>query len=314
MAGRLTRMRMGRAAVALALAAAALAAPAEGLYCIVDLSGGVKTNQFAVTYSDAVPAGGWTDLHRTDRLVLRRVTPPGTQEAEDGQATPAAPYYLGVFEVTQRQRELVMGARPSYFNSDSCYGVRPVEKVSYDMIRGNVSGAAWPARTEVDEGSFMHVLRQKTSLKFDLPTEAQWAYACRAGGADVTNVSAVARHALNSGYAEGSYAASSDSAKGTARVGSYAPNGWGFYDMLGNVVEWCLDCDAAHMIAPGDVEENPAGRLRVLRGGAWDCEATELLSSDRVLYRASYRFNITGFRVCLSADAVTPRLSRRITP
>ena len=87
----------------------------------------------------------------------------------------------------------------------------------------------------------MGVLRAKAGMVFDLPTEAQWEYACRAGtttavntGKNLTNGSSdpamdeVATYSHNMG---GNY----------STVGSYLPNAWGLYDMHGNVAEWCLD-------------------------------------------------------------------------
>ncbi len=86
-------------------------------------------------------------------------------------------YWIGVFETTQRQWELVKGDRPSYFKNDVYYATRPVEKVSYDMVRGSDAGSQWPVSGDVDEDSFLGRLRARTGLGFDLPTEAQWEFA-----------------------------------------------------------------------------------------------------------------------------------------
>jgi len=91
--------------------------------------------------------------------------------------------------VTQWQWELVMGKNPSYFTNATCYATRPVEQVSYYDIRESTNNRAmntirlyWPATNAVDADSFMGKLRGKTGLTgFDLPTESQWEYACRAG-------------------------------------------------------------------------------------------------------------------------------------
>jgi formylglycine-generating enzyme required for sulfatase activity len=83
----------------------------------------------------------------------------------------------GAFEVTQKQWELVTGENPSSRKGE----MRPVDRVSYDMIRGNEKGAKRPASDDVDKSSFLGKLRMKSGIAFDLPTEAQWEYACRAG-------------------------------------------------------------------------------------------------------------------------------------
>ena len=76
-------------------------------------------------------------------------------------------FWMGVFEVTQRQWELAMGNRPSYFNNNDYYMMRPVEMVSYDEVRGSEAGAKWPDANTVDADSFLGVLRAKTGVDFD---------------------------------------------------------------------------------------------------------------------------------------------------
>jgi formylglycine-generating enzyme required for sulfatase activity len=150
---------------------------------------------------------------------------------------------------------------------------------------------SWPQSDAVFADSFMGRLRNRTGLAgFDLPTDAQWEYACRAGttGAlydgtvNITNVYhdarlyALARYRYNGGFIGGEIGPDRDctTANGTAAVGSYAPNAWGLYDMYGNVWEWCLDWYSTHLGTAA--VEDPKGPLspdgganNLLRGASW---------------------------------------------
>lgn len=160
-----------------------------------------------------VPAGTFTMGSATDE--------PGYLDYENQhQVTLTKPYYIGVFECTQYQYKAIMSkhwtddaiTRPSWFANEEFWATRPVEKVSYENIRGGEDGTGWPGSDGVDAYSFMGLLRTATGLTFDLPTEAQWEYACRAGeskplntGADLTddNMTLVGRYLGNSGYEDG---------------------------------------------------------------------------------------------------------------
>jgi len=282
-----------------------------------------------VTYyatSNAVPGGANSDAYKTTNLLMRLIPAgvftmggrstdyPGASDDGLHQVTLTKSFYMGVFEVTQRQWELVMGNKPSYFNNASDYASRPVEQVSYYDIRENPANSDdaavnWPANSAVNATSFMGKLRAKTGLTtFDLPTESQWEYACRAGtstalnsGQNLTNpwendpqMNAVGRYLYNGGRR---YARNVDTAWATAKVGSYLPNAWGLYDMHGNVWEWCLDWHGAY---PGMVD-NPvgaaSGSYRVSRGGSWGSGASGCRSADCGSSRYPYyRYNYIGFR------------------
>lgn len=228
----------------------------ESKYIVINLSGGVHASSYPVSYLSYAPANGWTDEYKSNKLVLRRIKADtfmmgspddelGRNENEDlHEVTLTEPFYIGVFQITQKQWELVMGYNPSSFKGN----LRPVERVSYNQFRGASKGAQWPKHREVDATSFFGKLRAKTALDFDLPTEAQWEYACRAGtttalnsGKDLTrivscpNMSEVGRYWDNQHDGRGGYLF------GHTEVGSYRPNAWGLYDMHGNVLEWCTD-------------------------------------------------------------------------
>jgi formylglycine-generating enzyme required for sulfatase activity len=277
----------------------------EVSYLVVDMSQGALASHWPVTNLTAVPAGGWTDEYKTGKLVLRRIPAGsftmGSPEGELGSLGETQhlvhlteDFYVGVFEVTQRQWELATGYRPSFFKNGEFYKTRPVEQVSWADICGSEAGAAWPADGphEVDPGSFLYALRRQTGLNFDLPTEAQWEYACRAGttnalnsGKDLTsikdcpNMDEVGRYGYNRGTDN---TETCDTSGGTAAVGSYKPNAWGLHDMHGNVSEWCLDWPAeygeeAEMDPPGASE----GTQRTLRGGCWNYGALRCRSAAR---------------------------------
>jgi formylglycine-generating enzyme required for sulfatase activity len=298
----------------------------EGDYLVVDLSGGPSAESYPVTYLDDVPGGGWTDEYKTAKLVLRRIPATatdftmGSPTDELGrfsgetqhQVTLTSDFYLGVFEVTQRQWELVTGDKPSYFNNATYYESRPVEQVSYYDVRENPDNSAispnWPASTQVHADSFMGKLRAKTGLSgFDLPTESQWEYACRAGtatalnsGYDLTSTSQDYRmDQVGRNFYNGDWNSSQgcEPSAGTATAGSYLPNAWGLYDMHGNVWEWCLDWYGTYPGIVTDPKGASSGSHRVIRGGSWINNANSCRSADRDDDPDGRSISI-GFRAC----------------
>jgi formylglycine-generating enzyme required for sulfatase activity len=292
-------------------------------YLVIDLAGGANATNYPVSTLSAVPPGGWTEEHRTTKLVLRRIPTGsftmGSPEDELGRRTGEDQHevtlthdcYLGVFEVTQEQWYRVNGHWPSYFNNTAYRASRPVEQVSYDSIRGSSAGVGWPGSSATDATSFLGRLRAKTGLTtLDLPTEAQWEYACRAGSAaslnsgrnllgveSDPNMDEVGRYWYNggSGHAQGG-----TTEVGTARVGSYSPNGWGLYGMHGNVWEWCLDWYGSYPGPAVDPEGAASGPYRVLRGGSWNDFAQSCRSAYRFNDVPSLRNGGVGFRVAMT--------------
>ncbi len=247
-------------------------------------------------------------------------------------------FYIGVFEVTQYQWWKINGNWPSLWSLAECKNRRPVENISYDDIRGaSGAGTTWPtnATHEVLAASFLGKLRAALSgsPKMDIPTEAQWEYACRAqstaacyNGYNPTSVSyesapqkltEIARYNMDGGYINGAYPTSPyyatvGATNGTALVGSYVPNAWGLYDMLGNVAEWCLDWWGPYT---GGAESEPIGpsfddapasqygwRNRSVRGGNCVCRACDIRAAARYHDTYSQKSQFRGFRLCLTVE------------
>lgn len=245
-------------------------------YYVVDLSDGPTAASYPVTTMETSSEPEWTSEYKTTKLVLRRIEA-GEDPLKRYKLT--KPFYIGVFEVTQKQYELVTGANPAYYKGET----RAVSEVSYNSIRGDLVGAGWPSSSDVDETSFLGVLRKKTGIPFDLPTEAQWEYACRAGttvsynngGDSESDLKTLGRYSGNGSDGRGGYS-------GVTTVGSYAPNAWGLYDMHGNVREWCLDWhDSSVPLTGADPKGVASGGSRVVRGGSCDNDASRSASSRR---------------------------------
>lgn len=285
-------------------------------YLVIDLSGGANAASYPVRFAAAGPDLA-SDICRTTELWLKLVLPGtftmGSPTDELGRSTSETqhtvtltkPFYMGVFQMTQKQYTLVMGSNPSSYRGDT----RPVEQVSYNDIRGTLLGANWPAHAQVDATSFLGKIRARTALNFDLPTEAQWEYACRAGtttalnnGRDLSNpgqdaaMDEVGRYYYNQSDGKGGYTSCH------TKVGSYVPNAWGLYDMHGNVYEWCLDWYGSY--ATGAVTDPvgcASGSSRVQRGGSYNSSARDCRSADRYDDDPLGRDSFIGFRLCCSA-------------
>jgi len=299
----------------------------EKTYMVVDLKDG------SISYLSDVPAGGWTDEYKTEKLVLRYI-PSGTfmmgsPEDELGrnkyeqqhEVTLTKPFYIGVFEVTQKQYELITGSNPSEFKGDT----RPIESIDYDTIQGLTNNEDENDKNKINHNSFFRILQSKVNIsdiQFDLPTEAQWEYACRAGSTSALNngnnlsdekrdgnLDKLGWYYCNSGEQNSNNYLNNRKTCSTYPVGQKLPNSWGLYDMHGNVWEWCLDSYDCFYEYDDDVVDyaiDPVcldeGRFRVLRGGCCNSEASQCRSAERKKgYRSCVPENpVSGFRVVLN--------------
>lgn len=194
-------------------------------------------------------------------------------------------YWMARTECTQGQWEAVMGNNPSDFKGSKAL---PVERVSWE-----------------DAQAFIMKLNASVSpppgMKWSLPSEAQWEYACRAGTESVfaygeTLTSAQAN--FNGDYPYGSTEKGTYLEK-TSKVGSYAANAWGMHDMHGSVHEWCADWYAEKLVGGTDPVGAPTGSNRVSRGGSWFVTGYFCRSADRgrIVHSGIIRRDCLGFRI-----------------
>ena len=237
-------------------------------------------------------------------------------EGPQTQVTISKGFWMGKYEVTQGQYEAVMGNNPSTFKGGTNL---PMESVSW------LDASNFCAKLTERE---RHAGRLPTGYVYRLPTEAEWEYACRAG----TTTATAYGDSLSSSQAnfngENPYggAAKGASLGRTSKVGSYAPNAWGLYDMHGNVWEWCLDWYSGSLPSGSviDPKGSTSGSYRVNRGGSWDYNGRYCRSASRYYGSPDYRDGDYGFRPVLaptqaeatvaSAPGQTERSDGRVEP
>jgi eukaryotic-like serine/threonine-protein kinase len=221
-------------------------------------------------------------------------------EGEEGRLDAESPqhqvkvseFFIGQTLVTQAQWQQVMGNNPSEYKGN---GKLPVENISWQ-----------------DANEFCQKLSQQTQRKYRLPTEAEWEYACRAGTTTPfhfgnTISSEVANYRAqdwndNGKIRPGKYG---DGKLGefrnkTTPVGNFPPNGFGLYDLHGNLREWCQDrWHKNYQGAPSDgsawLSDNDASRI--LRGGSWLDAPNRCRSASRYYKSLNERYKAIGFRV-----------------
>ena len=316
-------------------------------YLVVGLEGRNDVRWYVST--NALPDGGLANgLYRQRRLVMRRIPAksvtwrmgapadqPGVTSAQNVtmdtrvQETPhlvtlTNDYYMGVYPLTQRQFSTLRGwdeANPSYFNATKMASIKvpvaadelPLETIRYDKVRG----VGWPSagHADVGTGTFMAALRALTGVEFDLPTEAQWEYACRAGtaggfgnGKELKWMNETGSLA-EIGWHYNDVLVPNTEGRCTKPVGLLMPNAWGLYDMHGNVFEYCLDrCTASNMAMSADPVVEPVGPetgdQRIMRGGCFEASAYMCRSAYRRACDANTGTNARGLRLICPIELV----------
>ena len=290
-----------------------------------------------VTYyvaEDDLPCAVTDEMYKTTHLLLKRLHcanrrwTMGSPETEKGRAATAKKFenqhdvvlsqdfYVGVFETTQGQWKRMTGlnlpAAVTMINDKF-----PMSNRAYSSLRGWESGKLWPDIRYITASSDIGKARLLTGVAFDLPTEAQWEYACRGGTTTAFNtgtdgdsygmiadadLSRIARWLGNSVSGDGTIT-------NFTSVGSYEPNGYGLYDTIGNVAELCIefrttsdgtvyDPTLNDLVDPvGGSDRNTAGSSAVSARGSsylsknsrWNNENP--YGGDTFMHRSAYRGN-----------------------
>jgi formylglycine-generating enzyme required for sulfatase activity len=194
---------------------------------------------------------------------------PNRRSDETQHQVTLSDFYIGKYEVTQKQWTAIMGSNPSNFKGDNL----PVERVSWNEVQ-----------------KFIQKLKLKTGKKYRLPTEAEWEYAAQGAStgsstlyAGSNNIDEVAWYNNNSGFT-------------THTVRQKKANGLGIYDMSGNVWEWCSDYSSGSQSNPQGASSG-AGRMD--RGGSWYNVPQRCRVSDRDFSYPDDKSYFLGFRLVL---------------
>lgn len=221
-------------------------------------------------------------------------SPAGDDQAEPDELPQhavriATPFYLGKFEVTQAEFELVKGENPSWFSSTGggrdAVADRNTVRLPVEMVSWNDAVSFCRRLSELD-------VERAAKRTYRLPTEAEWEYACRAG----TTTRFAFGNAI--GSSEANFAdpgANPPLSQITRPVGSFLPNAWGLHEMHGNVWEWCSDWYAADAYVTGKLPID--GNGRVVRGGSYQFTASQARSANRDFTRPTRRDWGNGLRI-----------------
>lgn len=278
-------------------------------YMVLDLTAAKRVRYYAS--AEALPGGqGVTNsLFKTDRLLMFKA-PACNATFRMGSAlgetssrnrdylhnvTFTEDFYIGVYELTQGQLNHFTNPGSGYSPNGDFY---PVNYISYDDMRGTTY--SWPGDGhKVADGSPLKLMRDRTGVELDLPTDAQWEFACRAGNPGRWN-----NGEWNAYSVTNVAVCSSNSGNEPHVVGTKQPNSWGLYDFHGNAWEWCLDWNQNALTNDETDPQGPAsGTARVVRGGGYNKAYEYCRSGHRNNDSSTQRNKAYGFRLACPAVA-----------
>ena len=283
---------------------------------------------------DALPGGGLTnDIYRTTHLVMKKVRAAGqtftmgspTDESSYRSSSEVQhrvaltnDYYLAIYETTRKQFATMgctvaatYGAQEDPYSGDDP-DQAPIGRIIYNNLRGSTdNGIDWPT-TGTAVGGYLATIRTATGLNLDIPTEAQWEFACRAGTTTAIYTGKGNSAEWNNPDVEPIAWFTGTSGNKVHAVGGKKPNDWGFYDMYGNVREWCLDWSGAYdaSVTPSINPKGPtSGSYRVIRSSYYYNGAKGMRSAFRESQVPGTGDTTYGFRLCLTLPQTSGTLA-----
>lgn len=265
-----------------------------------------STNNAELT-NDLILINGGTYLMGSPETEMQRETDEVQHEVTVGD------FYIGRYEVTQKEYEDVMGENPSNFEGENL----PVENVTwYEAIEYCNKLSEKEGLTPVYTIDGENVSWDRSANGYRLPTEAEWEYAARAGTTTPFNTeNSISDEEANYyghypyGIEENYFTQENletepgEYRQTTVEVNSFSPNKWGLYNIHGNVAEWCFDYYGAYDLENTDNPSGPTtGTLRVNRGGGWNDYAKHLRCAYRASTTPDQKMSNIGFRVVRNGD------------
>ena len=288
-------------------------------YMAVDLT--MPSNVWYYVAAECVPGGVTNAKYKTEWLLLRKIPAQGVtwrmgiapaDASQDSVAVRAtahlvqlsSDYYIGVYPVTQKQHSLMGGGyRTGGPSGDNVGEMKPAGGLDWNYVRNS----DWPdSPLHSSAAAVIAKFRKQTGVEFDLPTEAQWEFACRAG----TGGCLYTGKAWNDANLD-EIAWFSGNTTHLQDVGQKVPNAWGLYDMIGNVWEMCLDYyrdnyivgeNGEPIVDPQGPESWTASYAKwphSMRGGCFNADYSECASHRRAnnMSKDGYAPVINGYRL-----------------